>query len=287
MSSWLRVPDWKVRVLGASVGSVVAVASTVLTLPLVFPAIIAAFGIPAGAIVGGVFGPRLAVAHAGYGRTVLRAAVAAFVLGSAIGAAWFTASESRGASVGALIEFAVTVAWWFPVAAAGWSAPMSLAAAVVAARTMRALAPRASSLWIPSAVVIAGVVITSGAAAVSAVTTAGDEAAAVADRVALEYVAISAEPDAWHLLEVRSYWEGELAGGSGTHGFGCAWSRGDIQSDWAIWVTADDGAWHDRPTGRPLVSAAEYGRGQPVSVTIRVDRNGVATWQPGVDGRHC
>jgi len=279
--------SWKLRVVGAAIGSVTATALAVLTLPLVFPAIIAAFGIPTGAIVGAAFAPRLAVAHDRYGWTVLHAAAVAFALGSTLAAAWFAMSEGTGADASDLIEYAATIGFWLAVSTTTFSAPMALLVAIVAARALRTLAPYSAALWVPSVVIVAVVVGGSGAAVAHAAGAAGDAAAQIGDRIPFEYVAINDAPDARATLEIRSYWKGELAGGSGSHGFRCGSGQDEIQTDWAIWVVPADDTRHDPPPEDPLVSAAEYGHGQPVRVTIRVGPDGVATWERGIQEDVC
>ena len=91
-----------------------------------------------------------------------------------------------------------------------------------------------------------------------------------------------------YTLEVRSYWDGELAGGSGSGGIGsCSSGSDSVQSDWVVWIGRDrDGTWYERSPVPPLVTAADYGPG-PVRLTITIGPDGTATWERGIHGGGC
>src|SRR5881409_1652372 len=76
-----NTPAWQLRLLGSGVGAFVPAAVMLITIPTIFLAIIAGFGIPVGVFVGAMFAPRL-VAGPRNGRLVLRAGWTAFLIGS-------------------------------------------------------------------------------------------------------------------------------------------------------------------------------------------------------------
>jgi hypothetical protein len=135
------------------------------------------------------------------------------------------------------------------------------------------------------------VAVATAAVVIDAWRDPGDLAALVGDQVQLEYVVRSehpAQPGAGELLlEVRSYWKGELSGGSsgaiGECSSGTEWIQG---SDWGIWIGRDSGWWADRPKGTPVVSHRNDIDG-PVRLTIRLDEHGHASWERGLQRDGC
>jgi len=281
-----NAPAWQLRLIGSAIGSLTAVALALITLPLYVTGIVGAFGIPTGAIVGALFAPHL-IARERYGGMVLIATGVAWVLGSLMFSVWWAAWEGRSASPADLTAFLI-VGMTIGLAASPYSVPMALIAAILSAVWVRRVAPRSAALWPVSLAVVAVVIVAASASLIAATANPGDAAAESGDRVPFEYLTIneSRRPDR-HTLELRSYWDGKLAAGSGAVTAKCASGTADLQSDWAIWVLPQDGPRQDRPPGEPVVSAADFTPGEPVRLTVRLDFDGKATWNRGIDEEGC
>lgn len=292
MSSASRPATWKFRLLGAAAG---ALASALLGL-LLFITLVGLYvgmvGIPVGALIGALFAPRL-IAAARPGGLVVAAALLAALLGVVGYALTYAIAEGRGASITDFLIYAAQMSFFFGAISLTFGIPMALVAAALATWSLRRAAPRADRLWLPAALVVLLVTFLTGTVFVSVVSQGGTGAAQLGDQVSFEYVARSeAEHDPNEpglLLNVRSYWDGQIAGGSSSGAIGeCSSGRGSLQgSNWAVWIGRDDGEWEDRPPGKPLVSSADFPDEVPVRLTISIDHQGDASWQRGIDNGTC
>lgn len=281
---------WKVSAVAAALGALVSLALGLLTALTGFGLIVGLVGAPVGVVLGFLFGPRL-LREPRTAPLSFSAAVLAVPMGAGFVAFGQAVAQSAGASPLELVIYTFQWAAIFSLFAAMWGGPMALVSALVSAWALRRLASRIHLLWPAALVVIALVTAGSAVTLGMAVARAGDEAAMLGDRVSFEYLVDDAgdrDYAAGYTLEVRSYWRGELAGGSGSGGIGpCSSGTDSVQSDWVVWIGSDrDGSWHERPPVPPLVSAADYGPG-PVRLTITIAPDGTASWERGIHGGGC
>ncbi len=279
---------WKVRLVGGAAGVAASLAIAGITFGTGIGLIIGLAGVPGGALVGWLFAPALLRARHP-GPLVVLAALVALPLGIVTYIVAITLMESRGASLSELIAYASEWLWIYAAWGVLAGTPMALAAAAGASWWLRRRAARSIEGWLrPSAGLLGFVALLCVVFAFAAFFSGGSEAASAGDVVPLRYVVRSAAPSGWNdpqlMLEIRSYWEGGESGGSSGAIGGCSWGDDWLQSsDWAMWIDPE-GEWTDRPLGEPLVSSADFPRGEPVELTITVDADGTATWERGVHG---
>jgi hypothetical protein len=284
------IPMWKVRLLAAAAGAGASLMLALLTFITVVGFVVGVVGVPVGAVVGAIFGPSLIKTERRW-LTILAAGVAAASLGGLVWAVVSAIGQRRDASVQDLLAYtgATVVAVLGVVLTVGLV--MSIAAAVIATWWLRRTVPQGvHSVW-PAVVVVLVVVLATALVTAEAVRDPGDLAALVGDQVQMEYLIRSdheARPgEAGLLLEVRSYWNGQLSGGSSGAIRNCSSGSEGIQSsDWGIWIGRDDGSWLDRPDGAPLVSDRDVEDG-PVRITIHVEGSGAASWELGLQRDGC
>lgn len=174
---------WKLRLVAAAIG---ALTSAFLALALAMTLVgfyIGLVGIPVGAAVGAVFGPRLIGAERPADEVVKAGLVAsalgiiAFGMAAALG-------EGRGASPLDLIAYAARMSLLVGVASLVYAAPMAMAAAAIATWWLRRAAGRVDLLWPMAAAVVLVVAAGTATALVRAVELGGDEAAMIGDEEA-------------------------------------------------------------------------------------------------------
>jgi hypothetical protein len=289
-------PKWQIRLLGAGIGALLPFAFAIVTLPTVILAIIAAFGVFAGIVVGAAYGPSL-VATSRRTPHVLRAGGVAFLIGSASYVATAAIAEGHGASPLDLLAFAFQVGVPLVLGVGIISAPMALLSAWVATITLVRLAPRARFLWAPALVLAAAAfAVTANALAAQFVATGGDGgdmAARLGDQVPFEFLIIdqghSDHQDRGYTLEIRSYWHGEVDSATSANAYGlCTRDSMTLASDWVVWIGSErDPTWDDRPPVASLASSEDFPYRGAANLTIIIAPDGTATWLRGIADWDC
>lgn len=281
-----EVPVWKVRLLAAAAGTTASLALALFTFITLVGFVIGLVGMPVGAVVGAIFGPLILAARRPW-PLVIAAGVVSAVAGCLTYVAFATLQQSGGATLTDLVDYALQTAGYAVVVSLTLGLVMSIVGAALATNWLRRSMANPDR-FVVGAIVIVGLTIAGTTLAfATAARGAGSLAAVAGDSVAIEYV-VRADPatPSGLLLETRSYWRGELWGSS-TGAIGdCALGSDVVQSDWAIWVTPNDGTWRDRPDGPPLVTNRDI-PDQPVRLTVVIDRTGVASWEPGLRLAGC
>jgi hypothetical protein len=279
----------RLRVLAAAVGSIVSALAALVTAPTIILGIIGVVGVPVGAIIGFVVGPRLARERAA-SPIVVVSSIAAVPLGVGIYTLFAAVAQGRGASLLEIVGLAFPFALYVGLYALILGFPMALVVAAIAAQVFRRLAPRVDRLWVPSAVVVGLVATLTLGGLVGASANAGDQAAQRGDTVHFRY-RVDNLSDEERSMEVRSFWNGtEYSGSSGLVGIGRCTSSGDdwlLASDWAIWMSPADSQWVDRPAGDPVITSAAFGQHGSVELTIVINPDGSAVAIPGIQGAPC
>jgi hypothetical protein len=259
---------------------VVSIVLAILTIPTVVGVFVGMVGIPVGALVGFVAAPRLVAAERP-GPLVALSSLVATVLGTGGYAVVWAISEGRGASLADLMTFAAVNMGIAGAIGLAFGGPMSLVAAFVATSLLRRWREWAERLSILSGLLVAAVVVATGSVLVAAFLAPGDQAAQYGDRVPFTY-SVQNRGGQELYLEIRSYWKGEVAGGSSSDLVGdCTAGTDSLQgSDWAIWL-GPDSEWRDRPAGDPLISSHQYPDHIPVRLHIVIAADRAISIEPG------
>lgn len=208
-------------------------------------------------------------------------AVAATGLGILVAAFGFAIAESRGASLGDVLMLTLVYVMFVGLYGLVVGGPLAIVSSLAATWLLRTAASRLERWWPIGAVTVAVVAIAASAALLSTIATARDTAALLGDRVPFEYEILN-ESKRPYELQIRSYWDGEVGGGSSSSfvGEGCSSGAGSLQSDWAVWLTQPSLEWQDRPDGEPVVTSADH-RGGNVYLRIQIAQDGEVSMQLG------
>ena len=148
--------SWQLRVLGGAVAAVTSALAAVLTGVTGIGFVIGLVGIPVGTLMGLCYAPEFMADRDTTSVEDLVAGLATF-LGTVALALVLAVSQAKGASLPEVLEFAFLATVALGIASLIFGLPMTRVVTRLAISFGRSLAPRASILWIPSAVVIAAV----------------------------------------------------------------------------------------------------------------------------------
>ena len=156
----VRSPErWQVRLLGGAVAAITSGLAAVLTGITGIGLVIGLVGIPVGALMGLCYAPEFVVDGDTSPVEEVIAGLATF-LGTVAVALLLAISQADGASAPEILEFALLATVALGLVSLIFGLPMTRVVTHLAISLGRRLAPWASMLWIPSAVVIA--VVTAG-----------------------------------------------------------------------------------------------------------------------------
>jgi hypothetical protein len=148
--------SWQLRLLGGAVAAVMSALAAVVTGVTGIGLVIGLVGIPVGTLMGLCYAPELVADVDTSPVEELVAGLATF-LGTVVVALLAALSQAQGASPPEVLEFGFLATVALGIGSLIIGLPMTRVVTRVAISLGRRLAPEASILWIPSAVVIAAV----------------------------------------------------------------------------------------------------------------------------------
>ena len=152
----IRAESWQLRVLGGAVAAVTSALAAVVTAVTGIGLVIGLVGIPVGTLIGVCYAPEFVTDRDTSSVEELVAGLATF-LGTVVLALLLAISQAKGASFAEVLQFGYLATVALGIAGLIFGLPMTRIVTRLAISYGRSLAPRASNLWIPSAVVIAAV----------------------------------------------------------------------------------------------------------------------------------
>ena len=147
---------WQLRLLGGAVAAMTSGLAAVVTGVTGIGLVIGLVGIPVGTVMGLCYAPEFMTDGDTSSVEDLVAGLATF-LGTVVVALLLAASQSERASPAEVLEFGFLATVALGIVSLIFGLPMTRVVTRLAISLGRRLAPRASVLWIPSAVVIAAV----------------------------------------------------------------------------------------------------------------------------------
>jgi len=149
--------DWQLRLVAGAVGAATSAVAAVVTGLTGIGLVMGVVGIPVGALLGLCYAP--AFMADGDSSEVEDVVVGlATLIGTVAVALVLALSQAEGASPAEVLQFGFLATVGLGIASLTFGLPLTRVVMRAAISVGRQLAPRASALWIPSAVVLAGVV---------------------------------------------------------------------------------------------------------------------------------